>query len=140
METNSRIVVGVDGSVGSKHALAWAAGQARRERKPLFAVSTWEPISTGWTPYPTAMLTNLAVEREKVLQDAIDEVLGPDRDVEIETRVLCGAPGKTLVHLSEEASLLVVGRHGHHRLTGQIGSVSDYCARHASCPVVVVHP
>lgn len=140
MATNSQIVVGVDGSAGSRQALEWAARQARLEGKSLLAVNAWEPVVVGWTPYPADLMTGMAVEQEKVLQDTLDEVLGPNRGVEVETQVICGSPGRKLVSASSGAALLVVGRHGRHRLTGQIGSVSDYCARHASCPVVVVHP
>jgi nucleotide-binding universal stress UspA family protein len=36
--------------------------------------------------------------------------------------------------------LLVVGSRGHRELVGMLlGSVSEFCAAHASCPVVVVH-
>jgi nucleotide-binding universal stress UspA family protein len=140
MTTRSQIVVGVDGSAGSKHAVEWAARQARLEGKSLLAVNAWEPVAVGWTPYPTALMSSMAAEQEKVLQEALDEVLGEDRGVDVETQVLCGSPGRKLVSVSDGAALLVVGRHGRHRLTGQLGSVSGYCARHAPCPVVVVHP
>lgn len=139
MTTHSQIVVGVDGSSGSKHALEWAAQHARLEGKSLLAINVWEPVAVGWTPYPLDLASSMTVEKEKVLQDTLDEVLGPNRGVEVETRVVSGSPGRTLVSASNGAALLVVGRHGHRRFTGQLGSVSDYCARHATCPVLV-HP
>jgi nucleotide-binding universal stress UspA family protein len=133
------IVVGVDGSVGSKAALAWAARQARLEQAPLEVIVSFEPVSIPWTPYPVDIIGELALEHEKRLHEAIDEVLGVDRGVEVRARVVEGSPGRVLVKVAEHAALLVVGRHGHHEWTGRLGSVSTYCAHHATCPVVVVH-
>ena len=135
----ARVVVGVDGSAGSKAALAWAAGQARLMGCPLEAVITWDPVATPWTPYPLDLVNDLRIEHDKVLNETIDEVLGSDRGVDVRARVIEGSPGRVLVKVAETASLLVVGRHGRHEWTGRLGSVSTYCAHHASCPVVVVH-
>lgn len=134
-----RIVVGVDGSPGAKAALAWAAGQARMQGCPLEAIITWDPVATPWTPYPLDLINDLRIENDKLLNETIDEVLGANRGVEVRARVVEGAPGRVLVQAAETASLLVVGRHGRHEWTGRLGSVSTYCAHHASCPVVVVH-
>jgi nucleotide-binding universal stress UspA family protein len=133
------IVVGVDGSLGSKSALAWAVRQSRLEGKTLVAINAWEPVTVGWTPYPSEIVDHLMVENEKVLQETLDEVLGPDRDVEVEPRLVRGPAARVLVGAADGAALLVVGRHGRHEWGGRLGSVSGYCARHARCPVVVVH-
>jgi nucleotide-binding universal stress UspA family protein len=43
------------------------------------------------------------------------------------------------VDASEGADLLVVGNRGHGDLTeALLGSVGQYCVRHASCPVVIM--
>jgi nucleotide-binding universal stress UspA family protein len=48
--------------------------------------------------------------------------------------------GPTLTTMSENAALLVVGTRGAGTIRAAVlGSVSAYCLRHASCPVVVVH-
>ncbi|HEX7107587.1 MAG TPA: universal stress protein [Acidothermaceae bacterium] len=138
-ERKARIVVGVDGSAGSKAALAWAAGQARLLGCPLEAVITWDPVATPWTPYPLDLVNDMRIEHDKVLNETIDEVLGADRGVDVRARVIEGSPGRVLVKVAETASLLVVGRHGRHEWTGRLGSVSTYCVHHAACPVVVVH-
>ena len=41
--TRNRIVVGVDGSDGGRHALAWAVGEAARRGAVLEAVHVWTP-------------------------------------------------------------------------------------------------
>ena len=59
--------------------------------------------------------------------------------VEIERRVVEGAPGAVLVEESRGADLLVVGSRGHGGFAGLLlGSVSQQCAHHAECPVVIV--
>jgi hypothetical protein len=43
------------------------------------------------------------------------------------------------VHIAADADLLVVGRQGHSWLAEKLlGSVSAYCVRHATCPVVII--
>jgi len=55
--------------------------------------------------------------------------------------VVEGPPAPTLVEASHRADLLVVGSRGHGEFTGMlIGSVSNHCASHAHCSVVVHRP
>jgi nucleotide-binding universal stress UspA family protein len=50
-----------------------------------------------------------------------------------------GHPAAVLLDQAKDAELLVVGSHGHGGLAGAIlGSVSQRCTQHATCPVVVV--
>ncbi len=50
-----------------------------------------------------------------------------------------GFAGHVLVEISHGAALLVVGTRGRSELTDLlIGSVSEYCVHHASCPTVIV--
>ena len=61
-------------------------------------------------------------------------------DVTTESRIVQGEPARVLVEEAKTADLLVVGSRGHRELVGMLlGSVSEFCATHASCPVVVVH-
>ena len=49
-----------------------------------------------------------------------------------------GHPAEVLMQQAERAELLVVGSRGHGRIFGALlGSVSQYVAGHAACPVVV---
>ena len=51
---------------------------------------------------------------------------------------MSGHPAPILVEASKGADLLVVGSRGHGEFVGMlIGSVSEYCATNAHCPVLV---
>lgn len=53
--------------------------------------------------------------------------------------ILNGHPSDVLVRHSNHADLLALGSRGHSQIAGMLlGSTSDYCTRHASCPVMVV--
>lgn len=137
--TERTIVVGVDGSDSSKAALEWAAMQARLTEAPLVAIATWEwPTSYGAT---VAWPENIDFEADarNMLEQSVDEVLGADRPVEVTQRVLHGHPAPALEDASRDAALLVVGCRGHGEFAGMLlGSVSEFLATHAHCPVVIV--
>lgn len=135
---SDRIIVGVDGTEGSKVALRWAAREAELSNRGLLAVNSWQANTIGWAPYPSSAAIGVPVEAEKVLQETVDEILGPDRKIDVQLRVVRGPAGRVLVRVSANAVLLVVGKRGRHAWTGRLGSVSEYCARHAQCPLVIV--
>ena len=134
-----RIVVGIDGSASSSATLEWAANQAKLTGSNLEVLNAWEwPASSGWTVAvpsgfdPKSEATN---EVERVVKGVRDEFPG----VAIHTHVVEGHPAPTLVEASHEADLLVVGSKGQSEFTGMLlGSVSDYVAHHARCPVVIL--
>jgi nucleotide-binding universal stress UspA family protein len=59
-------------------------------------------------------------------------------DIDVTFRVVQGHPAPVLVEASKGADLLVVGCRGHGEFAGMlIGSVSEFCATNAHCPVLV---
>jgi nucleotide-binding universal stress UspA family protein len=138
-DRRARIVVGVDGSEGSKSALRWAAQQAGFTGAALEAVITWEyPTFYGWVPaYPDDL--DLALLAERALAGALDEVFGSDRPAWLRTRVIEGHPGQVLVEASAGAELLVVGSRGYGGFADALlGSVSTYCVHHARGPITII--
>ena len=60
-------------------------------------------------------------------------------ELEVETEVIELPPIQALMNASRNADLLVVGRRGLGGLRGLLlGSVSQHCAEHAQCPVVII--
>jgi nucleotide-binding universal stress UspA family protein len=137
-----RIVVGVDGSEGSKNALRWAALIAQATGARIDAIAAWELTSLyGWSALSTIpAIYSPQPEIEKSLNDTVDEVFGADRPKDMRVKALEGPAAKTLLAVSEGALMLVVGSRGRGGFAGLLlGSVSAKVAEHARCPVLVVH-
>ena len=133
-----RIVVGVDGFESSKAALRWAIHQAKLTGAVVEAITTWQiPAASGLLSADE--VPDYADDARHVLTEAITETCMLDTDVEVRPCVLEGRAAQILVDASEGADLLVVGNRGHGGLTeALLGSVGQYCVRHASCPVVIM--
>jgi nucleotide-binding universal stress UspA family protein len=133
-----RIVVGVDGSPSSRHALRWAARQAQLTGARLEVVITWElPTSFGWVPpYPSDF--NPAGDAQKAADEEVSGALVDYPDVAAQTTVVEGHPAPTLVQASRGADLLVLGSRGHGEFAGMLlGSVTQHLVSTAHCPVLV---
>ncbi len=136
--SKARIVVGVDGSAPARAALARAALEAVRSGSVLCAVTAWEPPTTlGWAP--PVPDEDVAEAARGTLQRTLAEILGPEPEMPVETDVVQGHPAPVLLARAEGADLLVVGASGHGAFTGMLlGSVTEHCVHHATCPVLVV--
>ncbi|MEV4733076.1 universal stress protein [Saccharopolyspora sp. NPDC049426] len=132
------VVVGVDGSEESVHALRWAADHVRQVGGILHAVTIWhQPVQFGYH------LTSTDAELQKQGQEALDSALAsvkPDfQSVDIRPKLIRGQVIDEFVKLSKQADLLVVGDKGHGAFTGMlVGSVAVKIVHHAACPVTVV--
>ncbi|XVF21964.1 hypothetical protein REPUB_Repub12eG0134100 [Reevesia pubescens] len=146
------MVVGIDDSEHSIYALEWTLDHffAPFASNPPFnlfivhakptavsAVGLAGPGAADVLPYVDADLRKIAsrvVEKakefclSKSVNDAVVEVVEGDA-----RNVLCEAVEK------HHASVLVVGSHGYGAIKRAVlGSVSDYCAHHAHCSVMIV--
>jgi nucleotide-binding universal stress UspA family protein len=139
-ENERRIVVGIDGSEPSKQALRWAIEQAGLTGATVEAIVVWEyPATYAWGAVTVVDASELADASERVLVDTVAEVAGVDPPVHIDSHVITGHPAYALVQQAKGADLLVVGSSGHGGFVGALlGSVSQYCVHHATCPVVVI--
>jgi nucleotide-binding universal stress UspA family protein len=136
------IVVGVDGSPGSRTALTWAAAEAADHGADLVVLNVWEhtllppagsvSVSERYVPDPSQRTADDLV-------NVIKETLGEEPPVLVQPRVKQGRPAKVLIEESTNADLLVVGKRGHGGFAGLVlGSVSQHVAAYAECPVTVV--
>ncbi len=142
MNSWKTIVVGVDGSRGSRAALTWAAAEAVEHQAELVVVNVWEhtllpPLGSGRVPHtPVADPSQGATED---LLKVVKEELGEDPSVRVQPMVKHGNPAEVLIEASEDANLLVVGPRGHGGFAGLVlGSVSQHVAAYARCPVAVI--
>lgn len=136
MPTDSVIVVGVDGSEGSRDALVWATDQAELTGAAVRAVATWR-----WPSYLTRVPpgADLQADTEQTLREMVEPVLAAHPGLTVTQDVVQGPAGPALLSKADDAALLVVGARGRAAFPGMLlGSVAEYCVRHGPCPVVVV--
>ncbi len=142
--THLGVVVGVDGSPSSTMAVRWAARKASMRNVGLTVVHVSEPPAV-WpaAPIPAVIYQRHDEEVRKLVADAIkiaeDSVQNGNRP-EIDSELLRAAPVPTLIDLSKEAHMMVVGCRGQDALQRTLlGSVSTGLIHHAHCPVAVIH-
>ncbi|XP_043711103.1 universal stress protein Slr1101-like isoform X2 [Telopea speciosissima] len=148
----SVIVVGIDDSEHSFYALHWALDHffvpfaSNPPFKLVVVRAIFSPPSVvGFPglgaaevlPFVETNFKTIAAEvvekaretcRNKLVHDVVVEVVEGDA-----RNVLCEAVEK------HHASILVVGSHGYGAIKRAVlGSVSDYCAHHAHCSVMIV--
>ena len=128
------IVVGVDGSEGSAHALAWAVQEAAVQRLPLTAVLAWDSQEAGDT---TARSEGAALA---MLDRYVIDAVGAAKASSVRRRTDDHRASRALLDASLGASLLVLGPRGLGSFRGSLlGSVSERCVHYAACPVAIVH-
>jgi nucleotide-binding universal stress UspA family protein len=139
-----RIVVGVEGSAGSRAALRWAIDEARVRHGVVEVITAYLPTYVpaapdfGYVPLdPVDLLQEVAKMQDEVVDEARERV--DTAGVEIEQRLLKGRAADTLIAASDGADMLVVGSRGRGGFRGLLlGSVSQQIAHHARCPVVII--
>lgn len=124
---NEIIAVGIDGSPRSHDALAFALTEAELRDASVLLVTSW----------PRADDLDGPRRAEEIQREALSA--HPDPKQPISRQCSPGRPEDVLVRASEDAALVVLGSHGTESLRrSALGTVSEYVARMASCPVVVV--
>ena len=139
MET---IVVGVDGSEGALAALRWALREARMRGAKVRLVHAWAYPEVS-TYHQAAHLLEIpfAEDAARLLDRVVEEAASDAEGLEIEKVVVEGEGAPSLVDAAQDASMLVVGSRGLGGFAGLLlGSVSQQCAQHARCPVVIIPP
>jgi nucleotide-binding universal stress UspA family protein len=153
------IVVGLDGSRGSDAALRWALAEARLRGSDVRAVHVYQPpplipadtaVGIGGVAY-SAPFSSEEIERlrsaaEREAQAVIEGALGrigldAFAGIEVRQETLEGPTAQTLIEAGRGAELLVLGSRGRGGFLGLLlGSVSQQCAQHPPCPVVILPP
>jgi nucleotide-binding universal stress UspA family protein len=140
------ILVGVDGSAPALGAVRWAAHDAALRNVPLTLVHVVNAPVPGWSEVPAPAGFRQWQERRarEFIKSAIkvaEESTGERGAVQIDSKVFYSATVPTLVALSKEVEMVVVGYRGHGGILVRtfLGSVSSGLVYHAHCPVAVIH-
>ena len=147
------IVVGVDGSSSSDSAIRWAAHEATLRKAPLTLVHV--VVTPAWGPTPWLLADKplpIPAEEDPALEEAgrkiiaeatriVQDAAQGDTLPEIKSELFYSVPLSTLINLSEQAQMVVVGSRGQNTMSRVLlGSVSSGLLHHAHCPVAVIHP
>ncbi|KAI5680439.1 hypothetical protein M9H77_01666 [Catharanthus roseus] len=151
IEEKSVMVVGIDDSEQSFYALEWTLNHffvpspanspfklvlVHAKPSPTTAIGLAGPGAVDVLPYVDSDLKKIA---GRVLEKAKEICLSKSVEAGFET--IEGDPRNVLCEAVEKhnASILVVGSHGYGAIKRAVlGSVSDYCAHHAHCTVMIV--
>ncbi|KAI3512034.1 hypothetical protein L1887_19197 [Cichorium endivia] len=162
-KTSMNIWIAVDESEGSFYALQWAlkhlflhhdaTDSDKNSSFTVTVVHVQPPFVPTYTALPVGpILFASPGMKESVLkaeEESAAKVLArasevcDEHKIKAEFLVLKGKPKEILVEAVEQmdVDLLVVGSRGLGQIKRAVlGSISDYCAHHAKCPVLIVRP
>jgi nucleotide-binding universal stress UspA family protein len=144
-----RVLVATDGSTDARTAAQWLADFPRPDDASALVLAVVD-LPPSPLDIPTvadfkrtlldvrAAVSLITEDRRRALEASLDEAakrfVAPTHELPV------GPPAETLVRLSAEVDLIVVGARGLGALKRLLlGSVSERVLRHAACPVLIVH-
>lgn len=135
-----RLVVGLDDTAASKAALRFALQEAARRNCAVDVVTAWTWRAPAELPVAEDVREWARARAQQIQDDVVASVLSDVEGSATMTRqVVEGDAGRVLLRAASSAAYLVVGtgRKGPFR-RALLGSVSNHCVHHSSCPVLVV--
>ena len=139
------IIVGVDGSGYSQHALEWAVTEAAIRHAPLTVITVYQAAAGYWGSRISSPDDPAPAERARqATHEAVGKALaglGDSRPASVTIQAVSGNPAEELLATARDADMIVVGTRGAGGFARLLlGSVSTYLTHHAQCPVVVIPP
>jgi nucleotide-binding universal stress UspA family protein len=136
------VVVGVDESPDSDHAIGFAFEQAATRGVGLVAVRAWQPppvLRRSGIRSLTYDVNELEAAQRRLVGQALDGWLDKYPEVAVTVRLMPSTAAHALIAASGDAQLVVVGSRGRGGFHGLLlGSVARQLIHHAHCPVAVV--
>ncbi|GAB4830566.1 hypothetical protein Ancab_020331 [Ancistrocladus abbreviatus] len=157
-KSERKIVVAVDESEESMYALSWCLNNLVSDQDPNSAVLVLLYVKPPPPVYSTLDVSGFLFGNDVVAtieehsRGLVDSVFAradsvyrkSNSEIKVEKKVGSGEAKDVICGTVKrlEADILVMGSHGYGFFKrALLGSVSDYCAKHVKCPVVVVkHP
>lgn len=137
-------MVGVDATSASRAAASWAADEAARRGCGLTVVhitnpvEAWPALAWATAPLPPEVGHDAVAQGSEILAAAVQSIAVPSSSrPHIASKVYYSAPVPTLVDLSRDAQLIVLGDRGSKRLR-LAGSVLGSTLSRARCEVAVI--
>jgi nucleotide-binding universal stress UspA family protein len=135
-----RILVAIDGSPASEKALSAAVDLAAHYEADLTALSVAElPEVVAMVDEVDEIRQSTEAHFRKIGEAAVE--YARSRGVPLRSVVVRGHAADAIVRYaeSEGINLVVIGQHGHSRITRFVlGSTSDRVSEHAPCTVMIV--
>jgi nucleotide-binding universal stress UspA family protein len=136
------IVVGVDGSPSSLHALEAAFDAAAKRNAEVIAIRAYE-VPMVWSGYGIGpeFVNPETIEKEQHQSLNEEVAIWQEKypDVAVKTVVARGSAADVLIGVSKSAQLVVVGTRGHGGFAGLLlGSVGQQLMHHSESPVLIV--
>jgi nucleotide-binding universal stress UspA family protein len=136
------IVVGIDGSTGSDHAVLAATDLAAQRHLGLHIVHGLQDTAPHYGIGIAGTGTGvdaLRADGARILRAAVTLARGAGESVPTTTDMPTGPPAPLLTELSRTAGMVVVGHTGDGGFTDMLlGSTAAAVVSHAHCPVLVV--
>lgn len=136
----SGVVVGVDGSRGSRRALEWIVGHSSLVDPPILPVVAFDLPATADGMAPLGIVGRAEKHQENAKQLMLEAVAEVDPKLLGSAQVLQqGHVGQMLVAAAEDHDLLVVGSRGRSAIrVTLLGSVGSFCVSHSRVPVAII--
>jgi len=142
------ILVGVDGSPGSRHALDRALRLGQATGRTVRALHVWAPPAPRSAALGVGYLYDPFQEREdareaalQLVDDEVTQALGrleSDAPVTVRADQCEGSVGHELVRHADTSAIALIGTRGRSRIGNLLGSSILHVLHHAPCPVMVV--
>ena len=136
------ILVPIDFSDSADYALEVALSMARDHHARLV-------LMTSPPPQPTPPMSEVYIPElgdPRLIEECrrrLAELASSITSLPVETRLIMGAPGPTIVQAAQDCrtDLIVMGSHGRTGLYRLLmGSVAEHVMRYAPCPVLTIKP
>lgn len=136
----SRVLVPIDGSEMSEHALEYAL-EVHPDADITVLHVVGEPSGMWGKATALALSNDIEEEAEKQATKVFESAreVAADHDIDIETEVALGHPAKAILNRSDAYDAIVLGSHGGtlaDRLV--VGNVAEKVFRQSPTPVTVV--
>lgn len=141
MNKYQKILVAIDFSELTDAVMQSALSLAKHNSATIAVLNV---VDYAW-PTDTDLIMPSVDEAEErivaVAQKRLEALLKTSGEPSLERIVVAGQPKQEILRIAEQekADLIVMGAHGHHGLSGLLGSTTDRVAHRASCDVLIVH-